>query len=71
MSSQELIDTARTLVSGDKGLLASDESNPTCSKRFARWAIPQTEEMRRAHRARCDRAARRGEYDVAMEGHES
>jgi fructose-bisphosphate aldolase class I len=32
MNAQELIDTARTLVAGDKGLLAMDESNPTCNK---------------------------------------
>jgi fructose-bisphosphate aldolase class I len=47
---QELIDTARTLVAGDKGLLAMDESNPTCNERFARLGIPQTEEARRAYR---------------------
>ena len=40
-------ETARTLVAGDKGLLAMDESNPTCNKRFARLGIPQTEEARR------------------------
>jgi fructose-bisphosphate aldolase class I len=37
---QELTDTARRLVANDKGLLAMDESNPTCNKRFAkqgRW----------------------------------
>src|SRR5476649_141075 len=50
MNAQELIDTARTLVAGDKGLLAMDESNPTCNKRFARLGIPQTEEARRAYR---------------------
>src|SRR5208337_4622894 len=50
MNTQELIDTARTLVAGDKGLLAMDESNPTCNKRFARLGIPQTEEARRAYR---------------------
>ena len=48
MNAQELIDTARTLVAGDKGLLAMDESNPTCNKRFAKLEIPQTEEARRA-----------------------
>ncbi len=47
MNTQELIDTARTLVAGDKGLLAMDESNPTCNKRFAKLGIPQTEEARR------------------------
>src|SRR5665811_330913 len=50
MKTQELIDTARALVAGDKGLLAMDESNPTCNKRFARLGIPQTEEARRAYR---------------------
>ena len=39
MNAQELIDTARTLVAGDKGLLAMDESNPTCNKRFAKLGI--------------------------------
>jgi hypothetical protein len=34
MNAQELIDTARTLVAGDKGLLAMDESNPTCNRPF-------------------------------------
>ncbi len=50
MNSQKLIDTAKALVAGDKGLLAMDESNPTCNKRFARLGIPQTEEARRAYR---------------------
>jgi fructose-bisphosphate aldolase class I len=50
MNTQVLIDTARTLVASDKGLLAMDESNPTCNKRFARVGIPQTEESRRAYR---------------------
>ena len=50
MNAQELIDTASTLVADDKGLLAMDESNPTCNKRFARLGIPQTEEARRAYR---------------------
>ena len=50
MNAQELIDTARSLVAGDKGLLAMDESNPTCNKRFASLGIPQTKEVRRAYR---------------------
>ena len=50
MNMQELIDTARALVAGDKGLLAMDESNPTCNKRFAKLGIPETEEARRAYR---------------------
>jgi fructose-bisphosphate aldolase class I len=50
MNAQRLIDTARTLVADDKGLLAMDESNPTCNKRFAKLGIPQTEEARRDYR---------------------
>ena len=49
MNAQELIDTARALMAGDKGLLAMDESNPTCNKRFVRFGIPQTEEARLGH----------------------
>jgi fructose-bisphosphate aldolase class I len=50
MNAQELIDTAGALVADDKGLLAMDESNPTCNKRFAKLGIPQTEEARRSYR---------------------
>ncbi|MGE8099381.1 class I fructose-bisphosphate aldolase [Pseudomonas fluorescens] len=50
MNAQALINTARTLVTGDKGLLAMDESNATCNRRFAQSGIPQTEEARRAYR---------------------
>ena len=50
MDAQQLIDTARALVADDKGLLAMDESNPTCNKRFAALGIPQTVEARRAYR---------------------
>ena len=50
MNPQTLIDTVRALVANDKGLLAMDESTPTCNKRFARLGIPQTEEARRAWR---------------------
>jgi len=50
MNAQALNETARALVAGDKGLLAMDESNPTCNKRFARLGIPQTVEARRSYR---------------------
>jgi fructose-bisphosphate aldolase class I len=50
MNTQKLMDTARILVADDKGLLAMDESNPTCNKRFAKLGIPQTEEARRSYR---------------------
>jgi fructose-bisphosphate aldolase class I len=45
-----LVETAQALVGAGKGLLAMDESNPTCDKRFAKAGIPQTIEMRRAYR---------------------
>ena len=50
MKLQDLIDTAKMLVANDKGLLAMDESTPTCNKRFAKLGIPQTEEARRSYR---------------------
>jgi fructose-bisphosphate aldolase class I len=50
MNVQELKNTANAMVAGDKGLLAMDESNPTCNKRFAALGIPQTVDARRAYR---------------------
>ncbi|WP_417395290.1 class I fructose-bisphosphate aldolase [Gimesia chilikensis] len=50
MSLQQLIETAYAMVADDKGLLAMDESTPTCHKRFAKLNIPQTEEFRRDYR---------------------
>jgi fructose-bisphosphate aldolase class I len=47
---QALQEIARMLVAQDKGILAMDESIPTCNKRFADLGIPQTEEARRAYR---------------------
>jgi fructose-bisphosphate aldolase class I len=50
MNLQTLIDTASALMAGDRGLLAMDESTPSCNARFAKLGIPQTEEARRAYR---------------------
>ena len=50
MSMQALADTARALVAEDRGILAMDESNTTCNRRFAELGIAQTEETRRAWR---------------------
>ena len=50
MNPQMLSDAASSLVADGKGLLAMDESNPTCNKRFAALAIPQTVQARRAYR---------------------
>ena len=50
MTAPNLADTARALAGAGKGLLAMDESNATCDKRFAALGIVQTEEARRAWR---------------------
>ena len=50
MNVQQLKETAQALFARDKGLLAMDESNGTCNKRFAKLGIPQTVEARRAYR---------------------
>jgi fructose-bisphosphate aldolase class I len=50
MTAQALVDNARALVAAGKGLLAMDESNGTCNKRFAALGIAQTEEARRSWR---------------------
>ena len=47
---EELKATAQGMVTPGKGILAMDESNGTCNKRFAKLGIPQTEERRRAYR---------------------
>ncbi len=62
MNTQKLIETARALVTSDKGLLAMDESNPTCNNRFAKLGIPQTEETRRAYRELIVTTPGLGEY---------
>ena len=76
MNAQQLIATARRLVANDKGLLAMDESNPTCNERFAKWravivmcedANVMAAQKALYHRAKCNRAARRGEYNATME----
>ena len=46
----DVFNTTRALFASDKGLLAMDESNATCNKRFAAFGIAQTEEMRRKYR---------------------
>ena len=50
MNEAALSATAKALVADEKGLLAMDESNGTCNKRFAGAGIPQTVEARRAWR---------------------
>jgi fructose-bisphosphate aldolase class I len=59
---QALVDTARALVAEDRGLLAMDESNPTCNKRFAAIGIAQTVELRRQYRELLVTTPGLGEY---------
>ena len=47
---RQMIETVRALLAYPKGLLAMDESNGTCDKRFAAAGIPQTVDARRAYR---------------------
>jgi len=47
MSTAELADTVQSMMRAGEGLLAMDESNPPCNKRFAKLGIPQTVEGRR------------------------
>jgi fructose-bisphosphate aldolase class I len=47
MNKRLLIDTVHALLAGSKGLLAMDESNATCNKRFAVLGIPETIAYRR------------------------
>jgi fructose-bisphosphate aldolase class I len=50
MNLAQLSTTANAMMASGKGLLAMDESNPTCNKRFAKLGIPQTAEKRREYR---------------------
>ena len=47
---EELKSTARAMVQKGKGILAMDESNGTCNKRFDALGIPKTEIFRRNYR---------------------
>lgn len=59
---EELRATAKAMVAQSKGILAMDESNGTCNKRFAKIGIPETEEMRRAYRELILTTPSLGEY---------
>lgn len=50
MDIQALQKTINQLLTGDKGILAMDESTASCNKRFEAIGIPQTFEMRRRYR---------------------
>jgi fructose-bisphosphate aldolase, class I len=50
LDERALVHTASALLFGYKGILAMDESTPTCHKRFGKLGIPQTVEARRSYR---------------------
>ena len=50
MNLEALNNVAKAMVAPGKGILAMDESHPTCSKRFEALGIPTTEEKRREYR---------------------
>ncbi len=50
MNIEELSKIARAMAAPGRGILAMDESHPTCNSRFEKLGIPATEPMRRAYR---------------------
>ena len=50
MNIEKLQQTAQGMVAPGRGILAMDESTPTCSKRFDKLGIPCTEDRRRSYR---------------------
>ena len=50
MSLNNIEDIAAFIVADGKGILAADESNPTCKKRFDTISVESTEENRRDYR---------------------
>ena len=50
MNLDSLNEIASYIVSEGKGILAADESNPTCTKRFDSIGVESTEDNRRDYR---------------------
>ncbi|ALP53344.1 fructose-bisphosphate aldolase [Candidatus Tenderia electrophaga] len=59
---QQLVETAHALVAPGKGILAMDESNPTCGKRLASVDVENSEDNRRAYRELLLTAPGLGDY---------
>jgi fructose-bisphosphate aldolase class I len=57
MKLNSLEEIASYIVSGGKGILAADESNPTCGKRFDTIGVESTESNRRDYREMLFRAS--------------
>ena len=56
MALESLEEIATYIVADGKGILAADESNPTCGKRFDSIGVESTEENRRDYREMLFRA---------------
>ena len=50
MNKEQLRSTANAMVQKGKGILAADESNPTCGKRFESIGVESTERIRNIYR---------------------
>lgn len=50
MDIEALKQTAQAMVASGKGILAMDESHPTCAKRFEKLGVPTTQEKRQEYR---------------------
>ena len=50
LNTNELDNIVKKIMVSPKGILAIDESMPTCNKRFEKLGIPTTEESRRKYR---------------------
>ncbi len=59
---ERLKGTAEAMVAAGKGILAIDETSPTCSKRFAEIGIQSTEDSRRAYREMLVTSLGAGQY---------
>ena len=57
MSTNNIEEIASYIVSEGKGILAADESNPTCGKRFDSIGVDSTEDNRRDYREMLFRAS--------------
>ena len=63
MTAEETLEaTAQAMVAPGRGILAIDETTPTCTKRFAEFGIESTEDSRRAYREMLVTTPGVGEY---------
>jgi fructose-bisphosphate aldolase, class I len=50
MRTEEILETANSLLTGDKGILAMDEGNISLNEKFRTIGLPETDDLRRAYR---------------------